>query len=128
MNLAAWIVSGLLAATYLMAGAMKTTQPAAKLQPKMGWVEDIPLATLRLIGVSELLGAAGLILPKLTGIVDDRGGVDGTLTGLAATGLVVIQVLALPVHWRRGEKDAVPVNLVLALLAAFVAAARFGWL
>ncbi|MCW2855026.1 MAG: hypothetical protein JWR52_641 [Marmoricola sp.] len=128
MNLAAWIVSGVLAAAYLMAGIMKTTQPAEKLQPKMGWVEDVSLRTLRLIGVSELLGALGLILPKLTGVVDDRAGVQGTLTALAATGLVVIQVLAIPVHWRRGEKEALPVNLVLALLAAFVAAARFGWL
>ncbi len=128
MNLAAWIVSGLLAATYLMAGFLKTTRSPDKLRPQMGWVDDISLPTLRLIGISELLGAAGLILPKLTGIVDDRAGVEGTLTGLAATGLVAIQVLALPVHWRRGEKDAVPVNVVLALLAAFVAAARFGWL
>jgi hypothetical protein len=128
MNLAAWIVSGLLAATYLMAGVMKTTQPVEKLQPKMGWIEDISLPTLRLIGVSELLGALGLFLPKLTGVIDDRAGVEGTLTGLAATGLMLIQALAIPVHLRRGEKQALPLNVVFCVLAAFVAAARFGWL
>jgi hypothetical protein len=128
MNVAVWIVSGVLAASYLMAGILKSTQPVDKLRDKMGWVDDISLGTLRLIGVTELLGALGLILPKLTDIVDDRAGVEGTLTGLAATGLVIIQVLAVPVHVKRGETSALPVNLVFGLLAAFVAAARFGWL
>ena len=111
-----------------MAGTLKSTQPVDKLRPQMGWVDDISLPTLRLIGVSELLGALGLILPKLLDVVDDRAGVEGTLTGLAATGLVLIQVLAIPVHVRRGEASKTPINLVLVLLAAFVAAARFGWL
>ena len=128
MNLAAWIVSGLLAATFLTAGTLKSTQPLDKLRPQMGWVDDISLPTLRVIAVSELLGALGLILPKLLDVVDDRAGVEGTLTGLAATGLALIQVLAIPVHLRRGEASKTPINLVLALLAAFVAAARFGWL
>lgn len=128
MNLAAWIVSGLLAASYLIAGIRKTTQTPEKLAPAMGWVDDISVGTLRLIGVSEVLGALGLVLPKLVGVIDDRAGVQGTLTGLAATGLVIIQVLAIPVHWRRGEKTALPLNLAFALLAGFVAAARFGWL
>src|SRR4051794_23794169 len=101
MNLAAWVVSGLLAAVYLMAGTLKTTQPLDKLRPQMGWVDDISLRTLRMIGVLELLGALGLVLPKLLGIVDERAGVQGTLTGLAALGLALIQLLAIPVHVRR---------------------------
>jgi hypothetical protein len=128
MNVAVWIVSGLLAAIYLMAGFLKSTKPVAELRDKMGWVDDISLSTLRLIGITELLGALGLILPKLTDVVDDRAGVEGTLTGLAATGLVLIQVLAVPVHVKRGEVSALPVNVAFGLLAAFVAAARFGWL
>lgn len=128
MNSAVWTVSGLLAATYLMAGTLKLTQPVEKLRGQMPWVEDLSLRTLRLLGVSELLGAAGLVLPKLLGVVDDRAGVEGTLTGLAATGLMLIQVLAVPVHLRRGEPAALPGNLVLGVLAAFVAAARYGWL
>ena len=128
MNTAAWIVSGLLVATYLMAGTLKTTQPVDKLRPQMGWVDDISVRTLRLIGICELLGALGLVLPKLLGVIDDRAGTEGTLTGLAATGLVLIQLLAVPVHVRRGEAAKVPINLVLAALAAFVAMVRFGWL
>ncbi|MFL6024895.1 MAG: DoxX family protein [Marmoricola sp.] len=128
MNLAAWIVSGLLAAVYLMAGTLKTTQPLDKLRPQMGWVDDISLRTLRMIGVLELLGALGLVLPKLLGVVDERAGVQGTLTGLAALGLALIQLFAIPVHVRRGEAAKTPMNVVFAGLALFVAAARFGWL
>lgn len=129
MNIAAWIVSGVLAAVYLMAGSTKLTQPMEKLLERgMTFVEDFPPAVVRFIGIAEILGALGLILPKVTDIVDERGGVEGTLTGLAATGLVLIQVLAIPVHARRGEAQMIAVNVVLALLAAFVAAARFGWL
>lgn len=128
MNLAAWIVSGLLAALYVAAGLLKSTQPIAKLRDSMGWVDDLPVPGVRLLGVLELLGAAGLILPKLLDVVDERSGVDGTLTGWAATGLVLIQVLAVPVHVRRREFSSLPMNVVLAVLAAFVAAARFGWL
>lgn len=128
MNLAVWIVSGLLAAAFVMAGLLKSTQPVAKLREQMGWVDDISVGTLRFIGVAELLGALGLILPKLLDVVDDRAGVEGTLTGLAATGLLAIQVLALPVHARRGESKLLPVNMLLGAVAGFVAAARFGWL
>jgi len=128
MNVAVWIVSGLLAATYLMAGVLKSTQPIAKLREQMGWVDDMSVGMVRFIGVTELLGALGLVLPKLLDVVDERAGIEGTLTGLAATGLVVIQVLAIPVHLRRGEAKGVPMNLVLGALAAFVATARFGWL
>jgi hypothetical protein len=127
MNTAVWIVSGLLAATYLFAGFNKVTQPLSKLRPQMGWVDEIPERLVRVIGILEILGAAGLILPKLTGVIDERSGVEGTLTGLAATGLVAIQVLAIPVHLRRGEPRLITVNLVLGALAAYVAIARFGW-
>jgi len=69
MNLAAWIVSGLLAAALPDGRNHEEHQPAEKLQPKMGWVEDISLGTLRLIGITELLGAIGLNPPQA-----DRGG------------------------------------------------------
>lgn len=127
MNIAVWIVSGLLVASYVVGGLSKVTQPLEKLRGSMGWVDDIPERLVRIIGGLEILGALGLLLPKLLGVVDDRSGVEGTLTGLAATGLVAIQVLAIPVHLRRGEAKVIPVNLVLAALAVFVAAARFGW-
>lgn len=128
MELVTWIVSGVLAALYLTAGTLKTTQPLEKLEGAMPWVRDIGAGGVRLIGVAELLGAAGLVLPKLLGVVDDRAGVEGILTGLAATGLALIQLGAIPVHLRRGEPAVLPMNIVLLAAAAFVAAARFGWL
>jgi hypothetical protein len=94
----------------------------------MPWTTSLAPGQVRQIGVAELLGAAGLVLPKLLDVVDDRGGVEGTLTGLAATGLALVQLGAVPLHLRRGEPAVLPMNVVLLLAAAFVAAARFGWL
>jgi len=119
MNIAVWVVSGLLAAAYLTAGILKTTRSKEALKPNMPWVEDFSPGTVKFIGIVELLGAIGLILPWLLGIAD-------VLTPLAATGLALIQLLAIPVHVRRGEAaQALPVNIVLLAAAAFVAIARF---
>ena len=65
MNTALWIVQALLAIAFLMAGAMKTFQPKEKLAEKMGWVEDFSQGQIRTIGILEILGALGLILPAL---------------------------------------------------------------
>lgn len=118
MNTVLWIVQILLAVAYGVAGVLKSTQ-GRKLLDKMPWVEDFSDRTVRFIGVMELLGAIGLVLPAATGIAT-------WLTPLAATGLVVVQLLAVATHLRRKEPQVVPVNLVLALLAAFVAWQRFG--
>lgn len=122
MNVSLWIVAGVLAALYLLAGVTKATRPKDKLRESMPWVEDLSPGLVKFIGTAEILGALGLILPKLT----DIGG--NPLTALAATGLVIIQAGAIPVHLRRGEQKVLPVNVVLLLGAAFVAAGRFGWL
>lgn len=128
MEMTAWIVAGVLAALYLTAGTLKATRPMEKLAGPMPWTTSLTRPQVRLIGTAELLGAAGLVLPKLLDVVDDRGGIEGTLTGLAATGLALIQLGAVPLHLRRGEAAVLPLNLVLLVAAAFVAAARFGWL
>jgi len=128
MEIAAWIVAGVLAALYLTAGILKTTRPLEQLAQLMPWTTSLVPAQVRLVGAAELLGAAGLVLPKLLDVVDDRAGVEGTLTGLAATGLALIQAGAIPLHVRRGEPSVLPMNVVLLVAAAFVAAARFGWL
>jgi DoxX-like protein len=128
METATWIVAGVLAALYVTAGTLKTTQPMERLAGPMPWTTDLTTGQVRLLGTAELLGAVGLVLPKLLGIVDDRAGVEAILTGLAATGLALIQLGAIPVHLRRGEPAVLPMNIVLLAAAAFVAAARFGWL
>jgi uncharacterized membrane protein len=128
VNTAAWIVSGVLAALYLTAGTLKSTQPLAKLEGPMPWTTSLTATQVRLLGIAEILGALGLVLPKLLDVVDARGGVEGTLTGLAAAGLALIQVGAVGLHLKRGEPAVLPLNVVLLVAAAFVAAARFGWL
>ncbi len=118
MNIALWIVQALLALAFGMAGMMKLTQPKEKLAGQMGWVEEFASNTVKLIGGLELLGAVGLILPLLTGILP-------WLTPLAAVGLVLTMIGAILTHLRRGENQMVIVNAVLLLLAAFVAYGRF---
>lgn len=118
MNTALWIVQALLAIAFLMAGAMKTFQPKEKLAEKMGWVEDFSQGQIRTIGILEILGALGLILPALTGILS-------WLTPLAAAALALTMVGAAWVHLRRKEYGNVVVNIVLLLLNLFVAYGRF---
>jgi uncharacterized membrane protein YphA (DoxX/SURF4 family) len=119
MNTVLWVLQIVLALTFALAGFGKLSQPKEKLQERMGWVEDFPPRTIKLIGTMELLAAVGLIVPAATGILP-------WLTPLAALGLVVIMVLAVPVHLRRHETPLAGVNVVLALIAAFVAWQRFG--
>lgn len=120
MNVVLWIVSGVLAALYLGAGGMKLVTPRQKLleNPNMGWTADFSDAGVKGIGAVEILGALGLVLPWALDIAP-------VLTPLAATGLAVIQIGAIIVHARRKETKALPMNVVLLVLAAFVAVGRF---
>ena len=118
MLIAVWIVSGLLALAFLAAGIMKSTRPYAKTVESMPWAGDFSALQVRAIGILEILGAIGLILPALTGILP-------VLTPIAAAGLALIQVGAIITHVRRKEYKVIPANAVLLALALFVAVARF---
>ena len=118
MNILLWLVQILLACAFGMAGVMKSTQPVDVLAANgIAWAPQLPLALVRFIGISEFLGAVGLILPALTKIKP-------FLTPLAALGLLTIMILAMGFHVSRGEAGALPVNMVLGGLAAFVAWGR----
>jgi len=118
VNILLWLVQILLACAFGMAGVMKSTQPVDVLAANgIAWAPQLPLALVRFIGVSEFLGAVGLILPALTKIKP-------FLTPLAALGLLTIMILAMGFHVSRGEAGALPVNMVLGGLAAFVAWGR----
>ena len=120
MNTTLWIIAGLLAATFLAAGAMKLAQPKAKLAGSgMAWTEDFTDGQVKAIGAIEVLVSLGLILAAALDIAP-------ILTPIAAAGLAITQLVAASVHARRGEKQMIPINLVLAALAAFVAVMRFG--
>ena len=120
MNIVLWIIAGLLALAFLAAGAMKLAKSRAQLaESGMAWTEDFSDSQVKLIGLVEVLGALGLILPAALGIAE-------ILTPLAAAGLALTMLGATAVHARRGERSNIPVTLVLAALAAFVAVMRFG--
>jgi putative oxidoreductase len=114
-TIALWGAQVLLAVFFGMAGFMKLTQPIATLGAMgMGFVLDYPEALTRFIGIAEVLGALGMILPAATRILP-------WLTPLAALGFATIQVLAIGVHAMRGETlTTLPVNLLLLALALFV--------
>lgn len=118
MNIALWIAQGLLAAMYLMAGSMKTFQ-TVKAKEQFPWAKNRSENFVRFIGSSELLGALGLILPMLTGIL-------AWLTPIAAVGLSLIQLLAIfTEHLPKKEFNVIPVNVVLLGLSIFVVIGRW---
>jgi uncharacterized membrane protein YphA (DoxX/SURF4 family) len=120
MNVALWILQILLAVAFLGAGATKLLKPKEQLGEKMGWAEDFSQPMIKFIGAAEVLGALGLILPAVTGIVP-------VLTPIAAVGLVLVMVGAAIAHVRRKEYPAgVIAPIVLGALALFVAVERFG--
>ncbi len=113
-NIGLWAAQVLLALFYLYAGYNKLTQPIDALATMgMGFVLAVPELLTRFIGLAEVLGAAGLILPAATRILP-------RLTPLAALGLSTIQVLAILLHASRGEFMVLPMNVVLLALSLFV--------
>lgn len=120
MNVALWVVAGVLAAAFLSAGALKLSQPKATLAAAgQGWVEGFPAGQVRAIGALEVTGAVGLILPAVLDIAP-------ILVPIAATGLALIMVGAMITQARRNEQAAIGVNVVLATMAVLVAWGRFG--
>ena len=117
MNVVLWIIQALLAAAYALTGSMKAFRPLEQLSKNMGWVSAVPAALVRFIGIAEVLGAIGLILPMLT---NNAPG----LTIVAAAGLALVQVCAIVFHLSRNEARMVPGNIVLLLLAVFVVIGR----
>jgi uncharacterized membrane protein YphA (DoxX/SURF4 family) len=114
VNYALWIVQGLLALLFLFAGGMKLVLPVEEMTKQV----PMPGLFLRFIGVAEVLGAIGLILPGLLRI---RPG----LTPLAAAGLVIIMIGAtvITLAWIGVASALIP--FVVGLLAAFVAYGRW---
>jgi Na+/alanine symporter len=105
-----WIFASLLAAFYLFAGGKKIAQSKEQLAPMMGWVDRTPLWVIRLIGIVEVAGAIGLILPPAFGVAS-------VLALVAAIGFVILQILASGVHLSRGETKEVNLNVVLIVVA-----------
>ena len=119
MNIGLWICQILLALVFGYSGLMKSTKTEKELVP-MGQtgVENLSPSLIRFIGIMELLGVVGIILPWLTRILP-------VLTPIAAIGFGIIMILASVIHFRRNEKTTVLLNLFLLFVCAFVAYGRF---
>jgi hypothetical protein len=111
MNTLLWIIQALLAALFLFAGATKFIMPVEEMISQMPI--ELPAWFLRSIGVAEVLGAAGLILPWFSGM-------QPRLTPLAAAGLVIIMIGATVLTLMGGEVAMALVPLVVGILCAFV--------
>ncbi len=119
MTYVLWIIQVLLALLFLFAGGTKLVIPPDVLA-SMGSPNQVPLPGwfVRFIGVAEVLGALGLILPGLLRIKP-------SLTPLAAAGLVVIMIGATAVTLATMDAPMALIPLVVGLLAAFVAYGRW---
>lgn len=113
INIALWIAQGLLAVMFIMAGIMKATQPIEALAESLPWVTSTPLGLVRFIGISELLGGLGLLIPSIFRFKP-------FLTVWAALGLALIMVLAAGFHASRGEFPNIGMNVVLIGITLFI--------
>ena len=116
MTVAYWIVAGITALLFLAAGGLKLARPREALAGSgMEWVNDFTSTQVKLIGVAEVLGAAGLVLPILLGIAEP-------LSVVAGVALAVLMVGAVLTHRRRGEDFGFQIGLVVLTSAAAVLA------
>jgi len=115
MKIALWIVSALLAFVFLASAYMKLFNFDQYAQMAPALADSRGLVTF--IGLCELAGAIGLILPRLTGILP-------VLATWAAVGLATIMVLATGFHLMHGEYSHVPITVIIFALAAFVVYGR----
>jgi hypothetical protein len=122
MNIALWIVAGLLSVVYLFAGSLKLIIPKEKIAAmtsSAGWVDDFSAGSVKAIAAVEILAAVGLVVPAATDIVP-------ILTPVSAVGLVLLMAGAVMTRIRRQETTAMMADLVYLALAAFIAWGRFG--
>jgi uncharacterized membrane protein YphA (DoxX/SURF4 family) len=122
MNIVLWILQGVIAMMFGMAGFMKLSKSRNELQKageNMKWTEDISDRNVKLIGLLEVLAALGLILPSITGLMT-------WLTPVAAIGLSLTMIGAMVLHIRRQDgAKAIAMNFMLMIMAAFIAFGRF---
>jgi uncharacterized membrane protein YphA (DoxX/SURF4 family) len=117
MNVVAWILQIVLAGAFLASGVMKAVRPKpALVSAGMGYAEDFSDSAIKAIGVIEIVGAVGLILPWILDVAP-------VLTPIAAVGLALVMAGAVVVHIRRKEQF-VPA-LVLGVLSLVLAVLRF---
>lgn len=116
MLITAWIVTGLLAAFNLLAGAGKAFTPWPQLQQKMPWTASTGKGAAYLAAWSEIIGAVGAIVPLILTHLLDGWAWAGWVSFAAVIGLTLIQVFAVGVHAARKEYRNLPVNGLLIVI------------
>jgi hypothetical protein len=112
-----WVAQSFLAIIFLLTGGMKLAMPIEHIAEKLPWVANAPELLVRFIGLSEVLGAAGLILPAALRIKPH-------LTTFAAAGVAIVMVLATGFHLFQGEFAHAMLPTVMLILALFVVRGR----
>jgi hypothetical protein len=118
MNTFLWVLQGLLAAIFVVPGSIKTFISKAGLIEKKAITADESAAPYRFIGIMEVLGVIGIILPWLLGIYP-------VLTPLAAAGFATVMVGAFVVHFSKKDYKILPALVIIFFIAAVVAWQRF---
>ena len=113
LNIALWIAQALLALTFVGSGVWKLLTPTPELAAMIPWAGQVPPAFLSAIGLIDLAGGLGVLLPSLTRIKPG-------LAVLAALGCTLLMLCAIAFHFSRGEAANTPFNFVLVALAVFV--------
>jgi uncharacterized membrane protein YphA (DoxX/SURF4 family) len=119
MDTALWICQVFLAITFGYSGVMKSTRSREELiSGGQTGVAGLSYRVIRFIGISEVVGAIGIVVPWLTGILP-------VLTPVTAVCFALIMILAAPIHYSRGEFRSVGINITLLLTSLFVVYMRF---
>lgn len=113
INILLWISQGILAFMFFWAGYVKVFQSVEQMTEMMAWAPEVPLLFIRFLGICELLGGFGLILPSLLRIKPK-------LTIWAATGCSVLMLCAIIFHLSRGEVSEIGLNIGLGLMGIFI--------
>jgi len=122
MNIILWALQVFLAFSFGYSGIMKSFQSREKLVSiGQTGVEDLSYSAIRFIGITETIGALGIIIPWATGIVP-------VLTPITAICFAIIMILAMQIHYKRKEFKSVALNVMLFCISVFVAYMRFSHL
>ena len=116
MAIALWVAQGIVALLFLLTGTLKMVTPKEKLVVKMHWAATWPPGRIKLLGLAELAGALGLVLPAALHIAP-------LLTPIAAVCLAVLMLGAVQTH-RRLHESFIPA-LALAIVCVAIAAGGF---
>jgi uncharacterized membrane protein YphA (DoxX/SURF4 family) len=113
LNVGLWAAQILLGFAFCLFGFMKVTMPITELSRMMAFAGEFPVLFVRSIGLIDILGGIGVVLPALTRILP-------WLTVWAAAGCTVLQILAMGFHASRGEFQVLPMNAILLSLSVFI--------